>query len=130
MLLFYVMLVENDSFRVYVLSRTDPETIYIPILKIIYEAVEGKTNYSQVYILLIVLLVLSQDDVNNETIQKITVSNLTWFSERPLLKSISLGGMVILVLIRTLQFNLSHQKVCIHIEEKMNTCIDFCSSWG
>ena len=32
---------------------------------------EGKTNYSQVYILLIVLLVLSQDDVNNETIQKI-----------------------------------------------------------
>ncbi|KAI9489961.1 Dymeclin [Zychaea mexicana] len=110
MLLFYVMLVENDSFRVYVLSRTDPETIYIPILKIIYEAVEGKTNYSQVYILLIILLVLSQDDVNNETIQKITVTNLTWFTERPLLKSISLGGMVILVLIRTLQFNLSHQK--------------------
>ncbi|KAI8144795.1 Dymeclin [Fennellomyces sp. T-0311] len=110
MLLFYVMLVENDSFRVYVLSRTDPETIYIPILKIIYEAVEGKTNYSQVYILLIVLLLLSQDDVNNETIQKITISNLTWFTERPLLKSISLGGIVILVLIRTLQFNLSHQK--------------------
>ena len=92
MLLFYVMLVENSSFRVYVLSRTDPETIvsfvgvtnqtrrahwqiekkkYIPILKIIYEAVEGKTNYSQVYILLIVMLLLSLDDVNNETIQKI-----------------------------------------------------------
>lgn len=27
MLLLYVMLVENDSFRVYVLSRTDPETM-------------------------------------------------------------------------------------------------------
>ncbi|KAJ8663343.1 hypothetical protein O0I10_000582 [Lichtheimia ornata] len=110
MLLLYVMLVENDSFRVYVLSRTDPETMYIPMLKIIYESVEGKTNYSQVYILLTIMLILSQDDVNNETIQKINVGNLTWFTERPLLKSISLGGLVMLVLIRTLQFNLSHQK--------------------
>lgn len=32
---------------------------------------EGKTNYSQVYILMIVLLILSQDDFNNEAIQKI-----------------------------------------------------------
>lgn len=47
---------------------------YIPMLKIIYESVEGKTNYSQVYILLTIMLILSQDDVNNETIQKI-VSN-------------------------------------------------------
>lgn len=44
---------------------------YIPMLKIIYESVEGKTNYSQVYILLTIMLILSQDDVNNETIQKI-----------------------------------------------------------
>ncbi|OAD72299.1 hypothetical protein PHYBLDRAFT_78144 [Phycomyces blakesleeanus NRRL 1555(-)] len=110
MLLFYLILVENESFRVYVLSRTDPETIYIPILKMIYEAIEGKTNYSQVYVLLIFLLIFSQDDVNNETIQKISVGNLAWFTERPLLKSISLGGLVSLVLIRTLQLNLSHQK--------------------
>jgi hypothetical protein len=27
MLLFYLFLVENESFRVYVLSRSDPETI-------------------------------------------------------------------------------------------------------
>ncbi|KAI9011943.1 Dymeclin [Phycomyces nitens] len=129
MLLFYLILVENESFRVYVLSRTDPETIvslihisnprliiyfvwnqYIPILKMIYEAIEGKTNYSQVYVLLIFLLIFSHDDVNNETIQKISVSNLAWFTERPLLKAISLGGLVSLVLIRTLQLNLSHQK--------------------
>lgn len=47
---------------------------YIPMLKIIYESVEGKTNYSQVYILLTIMLILSQDDVNNETIQKIVSS--------------------------------------------------------
>lgn len=44
------------------------------MLKIIYESVEGKTNYSQVYILLTIMLILSQDDVNNETIQKIVSS--------------------------------------------------------
>ncbi|KAI8878773.1 hypothetical protein K501DRAFT_195071 [Backusella circina FSU 941] len=110
MLLFYLILVENESFRVYVLSRTDPETIYLPILKLIYESIEGKTNYSQVYILMTILLMLSQDDVNNEAIQKIIVHNITWFTERPLLKSISLGGLMTLVLIRTLQLNLSHQK--------------------
>ncbi|KAG0175177.1 hypothetical protein DFQ28_011210 [Apophysomyces sp. BC1034] len=71
MLLFYLILVENESFRVYVLSRTDPETIYLPILRMVYEAIEGKVNYSQVYILLIFLLIFSQDEVNNETIQKI-----------------------------------------------------------
>lgn len=44
---------------------------YLPILKLIYESMEGKTNYSQVYILMTILLMLSQDDVNNEAIQKI-----------------------------------------------------------
>ncbi|CAO3624492.1 unnamed protein product [Cunninghamella echinulata] len=110
MLLFYLILVENESFRVYILSRTDPETIYIPILKMIYESVENRTNFSQVYILMIILLIFSQDDVNNETIQKVMIHHLTWFTERPLLKSISLGGLTTLVLIRTVLFNLSHQK--------------------
>ncbi|KAI9481667.1 MAG: Dymeclin [Benjaminiella poitrasii] len=111
MLLFYLILVENEAFRVYVLSRTDQETIYLPMLKLLYESMEaGKKNYSQMYILMVIILILSQDDVNNEAIQKIAVHNITWFTERPLLKSISLGGLVTLVLIRVLQLNLSHQK--------------------
>lgn len=37
----------------------------------VYEGVEGKTNYSQVYVLLVILLLFSQDDVFNDSIQKI-----------------------------------------------------------
>lgn len=37
----------------------------------VYEALEGKANYSHVYILLIILLLFSQDDIFNENIQKI-----------------------------------------------------------
>ncbi|KAG1445211.1 hypothetical protein G6F56_009992 [Rhizopus delemar] len=103
MLLFYMILSENESFR------------YIPILKLIYESIEGKTNYTQVYILMTVLLILSQDEVNNDAIQKIMVHNITWFTERPLLKSISLGGLMVLVMIRTLQLNLSlHRDIYLH----------------
>lgn len=43
---------------------------YIPILKLVYESIEGKTNYSQLYIFLIFILIFSQDDVFNESIQK------------------------------------------------------------
>ncbi|KAI8068464.1 Dymeclin [Gongronella butleri] len=110
MLLFYLLLIENESFRVYVLSRTDPETIYIPILKMIYESIEQRTNFSQIYILMVILLIFSQDEVNNDTMQKVMVSNIPWFTERPLLRSVSLGSLTMLVLIRVLQFNLSHQK--------------------
>ena len=43
----------------------------------VYEGVEGKTNYSQVYVLLVILLLFSQDDVFNESIQKIVSIVLT-----------------------------------------------------
>ena len=41
----------------------------------IYESTEAKVNFCQLYIMLTILLILSQDEVNNNTMQKI-VSNL------------------------------------------------------
>ncbi|KAG0297246.1 Triose-phosphate Transporter [Dissophora globulifera] len=113
-LLLHVLLVENTYFRTYVLSRTDPETLYLPILRMVYEGVDGKTNYSQVYVLLVILLLFSQDDVFNESIQKITMTYQPWFTER-LLKSISLGGLTVAIVIRTIQYNLAqHKDVYFH----------------
>ncbi|KAG0049570.1 hypothetical protein BGZ83_005579 [Gryganskiella cystojenkinii] len=113
-LLLHVLLVENTYFRTYVLSRTDPETLYLPILRMVYEGVEGKTNYSQVYVLLVILLLFSQDDVFNESIQKITMTYQPWFTER-LLKSVSLGGLAAAIVIRTIQYNLAqHKDVYFH----------------
>ncbi|KAF9997959.1 hypothetical protein BGZ80_010555 [Entomortierella chlamydospora] len=113
-LLLHVLLVENTYFRTYVLSRTDPETLYLPILRMVYEGVEGKTNYSQVYVLLVILLLFSQDDVFNDSIQKITMTYQPWFTER-LLKSVSLGGLAVAIVIRTIQYNLAqHKDVYFH----------------
>ncbi|KAK3808643.1 MAG: Dyggve-Melchior-Clausen syndrome protein-domain-containing protein [Benniella sp.] len=104
------------SFRkiFHIICQTDPETLYLPILRMIYEGVEGKTNYSQVYVLLVILLLFSQDEVFNENIQKITMTYQPWFTER-LLKSISLGGLAIAIIIRTIQYNLAqHKDVYFH----------------
>ncbi|CAG8836154.1 5985_t:CDS:2, partial [Racocetra persica] len=91
-LILYLLMVENEDFRVYVLSRLDPEILLLQILRLLYDGVEGKTNYSQMYILLTILLLFSQDEVFNENIQKIQITYQPWFTER-LLKSISLGGL-------------------------------------
>ncbi|KAI8360560.1 Dyggve-Melchior-Clausen syndrome protein-domain-containing protein [Mortierella sp. GBAus27b] len=104
------------SFRkiFHIICQTDPETLYLPILRMVYEGVEGKTNYSQVYVLLVILLLFSQDDVFNENIQKITMTYQPWFTER-LLKSISLGGLAVAIVIRTIQYNLAqHKDVYFH----------------
>lgn len=113
-LLLYLLLTENEGFKNYALSRTDPEGLLLPLLRIVYEAVDGKTNYSQVYVLLIVLLLFSQDEVFCKGIQNVMVPQPLWFTER-ILKNISLDGLIALVLIRTIQFNLiGHRDMYFH----------------
>ncbi|CAJ0872879.1 5322_t:CDS:10, partial [Entrophospora sp. SA101] len=71
--------------------------LLLQILRLLYDGIEGQTNYSQMYILLTILLLLSQDEIFNENIQKIIVIYQPWFTER-LMKSISLAGLTYLLL--------------------------------
>ncbi|KAI9209840.1 Dymeclin [Polychytrium aggregatum] len=108
-LLLYLLMLQNKSFKTYALSRTDPESLLIPLLKQVYESVENKANYSHMYILLIILLLISQDEEYTANLHKTMIPVQGWYTER-ILKQTSLGGYVILVLIRTIQLNLSHHK--------------------
>ncbi|KAI8914805.1 Dymeclin [Powellomyces hirtus] len=108
-MILYPLLVHNRNFRTYIMSRSDPESLLLPVLKAIYEFSEQKGNYQQLYMLLIIVLLLSQDNDFIESIQKITVQSHTWYTER-VVKSVSLGGLSILVLIRTVQTNLATYK--------------------
>ncbi|KAL5037624.1 hypothetical protein RTP6_005029 [Batrachochytrium dendrobatidis] len=113
-LLLYMLLLKNRQFRMYVLSRTDPDVLMLPLLHLIYEAVEKKTNYSQLYILLTILLILSQDDVHNENSHKVTISPPAWFTER-IIRFVTLGDLVMLILIRVIQANISrHRDIYFH----------------
>ncbi|KAJ3292091.1 hypothetical protein HK104_005566 [Borealophlyctis nickersoniae] len=76
-LLVYLLMQQNRSFKAYVLSRTDPDSL---------------------------------DDVYMESIQKIMIPPQPWYTQAIIKSGLSLSGLTILVLIRTIQANLSQHK--------------------
>ncbi|RXI09744.1 hypothetical protein DVH24_025631 [Malus domestica] len=70
-LLLYSLLQGNAAFLEYVLVRTDLDTLLMPILEALYNAPKRTPN--QIYMLLIILLILSQDSSFNASIHKLDV---------------------------------------------------------
>ncbi|KAK9873979.1 hypothetical protein WA026_002330 [Henosepilachna vigintioctopunctata] len=102
-LLLYLLLHRNSNFKTFLLSRLDLENLVIPILKTLYNT--PTSNSHHIYMSLIVLLILSEDDTFNRTIHKTKLKNIIWYTERAL-SDISLGGLLILIVIRTIQYNM------------------------
>ncbi|KAF5307529.1 hypothetical protein FQR65_LT06884 [Abscondita terminalis] len=102
-LLLYLLLHRNPSFRKYLLNRIDTEQLIIPILKTLYQAPNCDSHH--IYMSLIILLILSEDDGFNKTIHGTKLKAVTWYLERSL-PEISLGGLLVLVVIRTVQYNM------------------------
>ncbi|XP_028776423.1 dymeclin-like [Neltuma alba] len=103
-LLLYSLLQGNSAFLEYVLVRTDLDTLLMPILEALYNASHKTAN--QIYMLLIILLILSQDSSFNASIHKLILPGVPWYKER-LLHQTSLGSLMVIILIRTVQYNLS-----------------------
>ncbi|GMP99556.1 hypothetical protein CsSME_00046989 [Camellia sinensis var. sinensis] len=103
-LLLYSLVHGNSDFLEYVLVRTDLDTLLMPMLATLYNASKGTSN--QIYMVLIILLILSQDSSFNASIHKLMLPSVSWYQER-LLHQTSLGSMMIIILIRTVNYNLS-----------------------
>ncbi|KAM7485293.1 hypothetical protein LguiA_001302 [Lonicera macranthoides] len=103
-LLLYLLLHGNSAFREYVLVRTDLDTLLMPLLETLYDAARRTSN--QIYMVLIILLILSQDPSFNASIHKQMLPSVPWYQER-LLHETSLGSLIIIILIRTVKYNLS-----------------------
>ncbi|KAL5542027.1 hypothetical protein UlMin_009737 [Ulmus minor] len=122
-LLLYSLLQGNPDFLEYVLVRTDLDTLLIPILEALYNAPKRSSN--QIYMLLIVLLMLSQDSSFNASIHKLILPSVPWYKER-LLHQTSLGSLMVVILIRTVQYNLSKLRdVYLH-----TTCLATLANMG
>lgn len=106
-LLLYTLLHQNGNVRTYVLARTDMENLVLPILEILYHVEERNSHH--VYMALIILLILTEDDGFNRSIHEVILKNITWYSER-VLTEISLGSLLILVVIRTIQYNMTRTR--------------------
>ncbi|XP_058532949.1 dymeclin isoform X1 [Ochotona princeps] len=106
-LLLYTLLHQNSNIRTYMLARTDMENLVLPILEILYHVEERNSHH--VYMALIILLILTEDDGFNRSIHEVILKNITWYSERALTE-ISLGSLLILVVIRTIQYNMTRTR--------------------
>lgn len=106
-LLLYTLLHQNANMRTYMLSRTDMDNLVLPILEILYHVEDRNSHH--VYMALIILLILTEDDAFNRSIHEVVLKNISWYTERTLTE-ISLGSLLILVVIRTIQFNMTRTR--------------------
>ncbi|KAE8636754.1 hypothetical protein XENTR_v10003121 [Xenopus tropicalis] len=106
-LLLYTLLHQNSNVRTYVLARSDMENLVLPILEILYHVEDRNSHH--VYMALIILLILTEDDGFNRSIHEVILKNITWYTER-VLTEISLGSLLILVVIRTIQYNMTRTR--------------------
>ncbi|KAK5603016.1 hypothetical protein CRENBAI_014512 [Crenichthys baileyi] len=106
-LLLYTLLHQNANMRTYILSRTDMDNLVLPILEILYHVEDRNSHH--VYMALIILLILTEDDAFNRSIHEVVLKNISWYTERSLTE-ISLGSLLILVVIRTIQFNMTRTR--------------------
>lgn len=106
-LLLYFLLHKNCEVRTFVLSKTDVDTLVIPILKILYSAPEQNSHH--IYMALIVLLMLTEDDHFNRSVHELEIKCVDWYTDR-LLSDATLGDLTILVIVRTIQYNMSRMR--------------------
>uniref|UniRef100_A0A915EJA8 Dymeclin n=1 Tax=Ditylenchus dipsaci TaxID=166011 RepID=A0A915EJA8_9BILA len=108
MLLLYMLLHKNTGFRNFILSRINLENLVVPIIKVLNDGVcqpSFRSHSHQTYLALIVLLILSEDDFFCKIIHETKLKNVTWYQpERPI-SEISLGGLIVLVFIKTIHTN-------------------------
>ncbi|CAA6658509.1 unnamed protein product [Spirodela intermedia] len=111
-LLLYSLVYGNSDFLEYVFVRTDLDTLLMPILETLYNASRRTSN--QIYMLLIILLVLSQDSSFNASIHKLVLPSVPWYQERRL-HNTSLGSLMVVILIRTVMYNMSKLRYDVYL---------------
>ncbi|RLV93592.1 hypothetical protein DV515_00013415 [Chloebia gouldiae] len=100
---------KNESLEVdsHHLEMWEKNRKVLPILEILYHVEERNSHH--VYMALIILLILTEDDGFNRSIHEVILKNITWYAER-VLTEISLGSLLILVVIRTIQYNMTRTR--------------------
>ncbi|XP_055697914.1 dymeclin [Phlebotomus papatasi] len=102
-LLLYLLLHRNQRFYKFVMAQPDLQNLVIPILQTLYHAPDSTSHH--IYMSLIILLILSEDDGFNKSVHQIMLKTISWYTERSI-SEISLGGLLVLVVIRTIQYNM------------------------
>ncbi|KAL7552015.1 hypothetical protein ACHAWF_015226 [Thalassiosira exigua] len=119
----YTLLLSSPKFAESCASRTDLDKLVMPLLRTLYystampsdpKSTQTPANrpfrsQSQLYVILILLLIFSQDhSFGRDSFQRVHVPQVKWYKERCIKdKEASLGSMILLVLLRAITFNLN-----------------------
>ncbi|XP_038217842.1 dymeclin [Zerene cesonia] len=103
-LLLYLMLHSCKAYKRHVANVPHIENLIVPILQVLYNAPDSNSHH--IYMSLIVLLILTEDEHLIRSVHQIMLKNLTWYGERSI-SEISLGGLMVLVVVRALQYNMA-----------------------
>ncbi|KAI5064179.1 hypothetical protein GOP47_0020849 [Adiantum capillus-veneris] len=103
-LLLYTLVHGNAAFLEYVLVRTDLDTLMMPLLEMLYDS--PRKSVKQTYMLVIILLILSQDSSFNSSLHKLVLPGVSWFKDQ-ILTQTTLGSLMFVILIRTVKYNLA-----------------------
>lgn len=106
-LLLYLLLHRNPNVATFILSRTDIDNLVMPILKLLYSADDHNAHH--IYMSLIILLILSQDENFNKSVHELIIPSIPWYTER-VITNITLGGLLVLVVLRTIQYNMTKMR--------------------
>ena len=126
--LLYMAVHRNLSFLHFLLAKSEPQTLLAPLLALLYSQATPATRgaggggggnagsmsdpvaSASTYVLLVILLLLSQDGkyCANLHAPESAVAAVHWFKDR-VLTHLSIGSLVVVVVIRTLQSNLRHE---------------------
>ena len=76
------MLISNDSFRNFVVNRSDIDLILVPLLKMLYQEKDLEQNYHFITTILITCLIMSQDATFCETShRRLFLAQVPWYRE-------------------------------------------------
>ncbi|CAD0206685.1 unnamed protein product [Chrysodeixis includens] len=103
-LLLYLMLHSCSAYKRHISNVEKIDQLIVPILQVLYNAPDNNSHH--IYMSLIVLLILTEDEALIKGVHLIMLKNLTWYTERGI-SEISLGGLTVLVLLRALQYNMA-----------------------
>lgn len=104
-LLFYTLLYTNRSFRTTVIESSELSAMLVPLLKSLYEM--KNLNSSEMYMSVVCVVILSQEKALCRRIHsELILPRVNWYAER-VLTNISLGSLLILVLLRLIQKNIT-----------------------
>nr|VZI10062.1 unnamed protein product [Spirometra erinaceieuropaei] len=106
-LLLYLLLHRNDVFRARIMETRSYEKFVIPICTLLYRS--PAANSHLVYMALIIILILTENERFVKDIHEMPVKKLPPMMDRQL-TGVTLGGLLVLVLTRTIQHHLSQLK--------------------